>query len=420
MLADRFSNFYLRSGIFGVLSLIGALFNYALYPVLARLLNTGDFGDFTAILALSNQILAILLAFNVISIYLVKHNNEQTARKKAQVIQKLLVWFFIGATLLVAILSPFIRSHLKIHDPMAFVLLALILIIAVPTVVWTGYLQGHRRLVQVGLYAFSAALFKFILAIVLGSSFGTVGALWGVLLGTLAALLVLQLCAGIKLPSLGSVLSPLKKDEKIILKTLVFYVSASILVVGGLGFLQNIDITFAKGLFDSQTAGVYSGISILSNAVYYVAFLLIWIILPEIDLRNKTVNRRVLGTAYKLLGLLAAGALIIEVVFRNVITKKLLGAAFANQGQILIYATLFQISLVAVTLYALYLLILRSLRSLILSLSVILCCVVLPWLFGDTPRHMILSLWLAVLLGSGLYLFINSLHRLTRQSKLKS
>jgi O-antigen/teichoic acid export membrane protein len=178
-------------------------------------------------------------------------------------------------------------------------------------------------------------------------------------------------------------------------------------VVGGLGFLQNIDIIFAKGLFDKHTAGVYSGISILSNGVYYVAFLLVWIILPEIDIHNPALNRRLLRSSYKLLGLMAAGSLMVEVIFKGLITRKLLGSAFAGQGSILIFATLFQITLVAVTLYAFYLLVMRSVRSLLLGLNVIALCLVLPWLFGDTPKQMIISLWTAVLLGFGLYFIID-------------
>lgn len=413
----NFSNFYASSGLFTILSLGGAIFNYLTYPVLARILDTSSFGNFTVTLALSNQIMAILLAFNVVSIYLVKNNSEEKAREKAQTVQKVLVWFFVAATFLVVAFSPLVKAMLKIDEPLTFLILAFMLLAAVPAVIWTGYLQGHKRLIQVGVYAFTGAFFKFILAITFGAMWGVVGALWGVLIGTVIGLFTLWMVAGIKLPKITSVFSPLATIEKTFVKSLILYVLGAIVIVGGLGIMQNIDIIFAKALFNKHTAGVYSGISILSNAIYYVAFLLVWIILPEIDPRNRASNKRILTSAYKLLLIMAAAALLVEVLFKDVLTTALLGSEFANQGQILIFATLFQLSLVAATLYAFYLLILRSRRSLLLGLSVILPSLLLPWQFSTSPQNMIVTLWVSVMLGVIIYFITNTIFKIVSKNE---
>ncbi|MBA3757280.1 hypothetical protein H0X09_00210 [Candidatus Saccharibacteria bacterium] len=412
MLKIKLSNFYVRSSMFTVLSLGGAFFNYLTYPVLSRVLDTSSFGNFTVILALSNQVLAILLAFNIISIYLVKKYPEKDAREKSQIIQKVLIWFFIAATILVLAFSPLINTGLRIDEPLTFLILAVILITAIPAVIWTGYLQGHKRLVQVGVYAFSGAFFKFVMAVTLGAIWGTVGALWGVMIGTIMGMLILRLVAGVKLPKISSMFSPFTNSERKFLSSLTLYTAGAVIVVGGLGILQNIDIIFAKALFDTHTAGVYSGISILSNAVYYISFLLVWIILPEMDPNNPMSNRRIIRSAYKVLLIMGTGALLLEVLFKNFITQALLGPEFANQGQILIFATLFQLSLVAVTLYAFYLLILRSRRSLLLALSVILPCLLLPWQLSTNPQNMIVSLWVSVILGVIIYFITNTIFRI--------
>src|SRR4051812_32238364 len=125
MVKGRLSNFYARSSLFVILSLSGAALNYALYPFLTHILTPSGFGNFTAIVAISNQILAILLAFNIISIYLVKKYPEAEAREKTQVVQKILIWFFLAATLLLIVLSPLVKNKLKIDNPLAFVILAL-------------------------------------------------------------------------------------------------------------------------------------------------------------------------------------------------------------------------------------------------------------------------------------------------------
>src|SRR5262245_50157883 len=102
----KLDNFYFRSGIYTILSLGTSALNYLLYPALTRVLNPREFGDFAAIMAISAQVLAILLAFNLTSIYLVKKYPEDEAREKVQVIQKVLIWLFLGATGLLLFAAP--------------------------------------------------------------------------------------------------------------------------------------------------------------------------------------------------------------------------------------------------------------------------------------------------------------------------
>src|SRR3990167_2790100 len=105
-------NFYVRSLLFVTLSLTGAFISYVLYPILARIFNLREFGDYVTIVGLSNQVLGILLAFSVISIALVKQYGETEASNKAQVIQKVLLWLFLGLSAVVLIFSPFLQHLL--------------------------------------------------------------------------------------------------------------------------------------------------------------------------------------------------------------------------------------------------------------------------------------------------------------------
>lgn len=407
-------DFYFRSGIFSLLSLVGAGFNYALYPILVRILDPSSFGDFAAIIALSNQVLGLLLAFNVISIHLVKKHGEENARPHAEVIQKYLVWFFLIATLIVLAASPILQSVLNIKSIAPFIVLSLILVSAVPVAIWTGYLQGHKELVRVGLFNVSAGLAKLIAAAGLAILFGTTGAVGGLFGGVVAGLIVLALYPGVKLPSIKTVFDRTKKNELKYILSLKAYIFECLAVVGLLTFLQNYDITLAKILFEPSAAGFYSGISILSNALYYVAFLLIWVILPEIQINNSAVNRRVLGTGYKLLGLMAAVAITGELIIKNKIAQILLGSGFSNQGNILIFATLYQLTLVAITLYGFYLLVNRRRHALLLAILVSSSSIVIPYLFANSPLEMIQLLWVSLLIGSALYVCIYGLYNIKR------
>lgn len=411
------SNFYVRSGAFAVLSLLGAFFSYFLYPILTRVLNTQEFGDFAVIVAISNQLLGILLAFNIISIYLVKSQSEEQARSHTQVIQKTLIWLLLIASAIVLLASPFLNELLKVDNTIYFLLLGLIVVAAVPGVLWTGYLQGHKELVRVGIFSVSSALGRLIFASVLAVAFATTGSLLGMLIGSIIGLLVIYLVPGVKLPTLRSVFDKTTPDEKKFLLSLKKYLLECLLVVGALGFMQNYDILLAKALFSQSEAGVYSGISVLSNALYFLCFLLIWIVLPEIKIGDDKNNHRLLRTAYKVLASLTLLAISIEIIFKESLTGLLLGTSFSGGGQILIYASLYQLTLVAIALYVYYLLVIRQRRAALLAIICIATTLTLPSLFANSPFEMVRLLWISLVLSCGLYWIILSLGRL-RQPKI--
>jgi O-antigen/teichoic acid export membrane protein len=400
----KVENFYFRSSLYAVLALSGAVLNYVLYPALARILIPQEFGDFAAIMAISAQVLAILLTFNLTSIYLVKKYPEDEAREKVQIIQKVLIWFFLGATVSLLIAAPLVKERLHIADPLTFGILALMLLASVPSVIWTGYLQGHNQLLKVGVSSVAASLAKLVLALLFASLWGVSGALWGVLAGIVFGIVVIRLIAGLRLPSLRSSISSLSKVQGTFLGGVFGYIVGSAIVVGALGVLQNIDIVYAKALFPPADAGVYSGISVLSNALYFVSFVLIWIVLPAMTFENPRHNRRLLRTAYSLLAIMAAGAVLAEYLLRGVLSSFLLGSAFGGQGNVLIIASLYQIALVGATLYAYYLLVLRSRRALLLAACVFLPTVAAPIVFPPRDTEaLITTLLLALLLGWTLY-----------------
>jgi O-antigen/teichoic acid export membrane protein len=389
--------FYFRSSIFAILSLTGAALNYALYPILVRILSTNEFGDFAAVVAISNQILGILIAFNIISIYLVKTQPEKLARKNAQTIQKMLIWLLLLLVVVLILISPYLHSLLKIEHLSLFLILAATLVVAVPGIIWTGYLQGHKEMIRIGTYNFSAALTKLIFASLLAVSLRSFGGVLGILLGAILGLVVLSLYPGVKLPKIRSVFSPSNKEEKKFIFSLRGYILMCLFAVGALSLLQNYDITLAKAMFSPSEAGVYSGISILSNALYFLSFLIIWIILPEIDPKKLKHNRRLISTSYKLLSLLTVAVISLELILRNYITKLLFGTSFSGQGFLLMFASLYQLCLVAITLYAYYLLVVRKKRAGILALIVTSSTLIIPAIYATTPLIMIKLLWLSSL-----------------------
>lgn len=400
-------NFYVRSTIFVVLSLAGATITYLLYPILARIFSLQEFGDFVAIVGISNQALGILLAFSILSIGLVKQYGETEATNKTQVIQKVLLWLFLVLSALTVLVSPLLKDLLNIQHVSYFFILSLIMILAVPSNIWVGYLQGHKEQIRVGIFSLSTAILKIVLAVILAMYFGVSGGLWGVFIGSFFGLLVVYYLPGKSVPKLNTLFKSLSVSDKVFIRTNSAYILQAVFVVGSIVFLQNYDLLRTKILFSPDVAGIYGGVSVLSNALYYVTFLLIWILLPEFSIDNPLNNRRILRTAYRLIIALSFIVVVLIFAFGNTILPLLLGNDFSNQKNVLVVASLYQISLVSVALYSFYLLILRKRGSVMLASSVLLSCAFMPLPFTDSPYAVILSLWLSIILGVLVFIFFS-------------
>jgi|GEM_PF-3468383 len=407
-------NFYVKSSLFTVLSLIAAAFSYSLYPVLAHILTPRDFGDLAVTTTMLNQVLAFLLAINIVSIHLVKTHTEEDARRYVQAIQKALLWFFLGICTVVIIFSPLLKTLLKIDNLALFLPLALVLLASIPITVWNGYLQGHKELIRVGLFSVGASFSKLVFGCIFGFLLGAVGALFGILVGTLLGIVILQLYPGVRLPSLSAVLRKTNKNDLLILSQLKFYVIQAVLVVGALGFLQGYDISLAKILFDPHTAGVYSGVGVLSYMLYYLSFILIWIVLPEINVQSPATNRRVLRTAYKIFVGMAFLAVTLEFIGGNILLPILLGSEYAGKTEWLILATLYQFTVVSIALYSFYLLVCHKNRALLLVGYVLACCIIFPPLFSSSPQTMIQTLLFSTIGGSVLYVITLTIYKFAR------
>ena len=410
-------NFYVKSSLFTILSLAAAACSYFLYPIIIRILPSSEFGDFAVTTTMLNQILSIFLALNIISVHLVKKYGEEESRHYIQIIQKILLQVFIGLCVVVVILSPQLKDLLKISHLSLFIPLGLILLASVPVTIWNGFLQGHKELVRIGVFSFSASLAKLIFASVFGLLLGAIGALFGILVGTLLGILILQLYPGVRLPSLRSTFDKTSKKDLRFLSNLKFYILQSIFVVGALGFLQGYDISLAKALFEPQLAGLYSGIGVLSYVFYYVCFILIWIVLPEVDVKNPKNNRRIISTAYKIFGLITAVAVSAELLLGNILLPFIIGEQYEGKTIWLVYATLYQLMLVGIALYAFYLLIRHKSRAVILVGYVLACCLVLPSLFAHTPEQMIVLLLLSTVCGTILYILTIATKNFVKQMR---
>lgn len=340
-------SFYRKGIIFTALSLLAAGVNYLLYPIISHVLEVGVFGEFTALLAIATQVGGILLAFNVISIYLVSQYGDKKSKEYLASIQKSIIIFFLIITLLCIFIFPVIGGILKISSITDMLILLFIILSFIPASIWSGYFQGNGELIKVGLFSLFASISKLLLSILGAYTLGLTGALLGVLLGTGLGLILFWFLPGGKPPVSKSFIIS-KVDTKLIRK---FYllILRSIFAMALLSIIQIFDLLSIRALFSPTEAGQYAGLSTLSRIIYYAGFIIVWVLLPEFAKANNNQKNRLIIKSYSLyLTMTIIAGSLTYFIGENTVAY-IMGSKYIINNELVTWSVLFQSAVLFVT-----------------------------------------------------------------------
>jgi O-antigen/teichoic acid export membrane protein len=370
------------------------------------------------VIALAGQISGLLLAFNVVSIYIVDTHEHKHALKITETIQKIVIQVLLAATGVVMLASPWLSGALKIGSGWTLLGLGLLLLLNVPAVVWTGYLQGHNELARVGVYNVVVAAAKLTCAAVLAvAGLGAPGAIIGILVGQLLGLWVVRQVPGTQLPSAKGALSRVTAAEAKVVRPLAGYVAESLTVVGVFSVLFAIDIVLAKAFFEPYLAGLYAGVASLGRIIFFGASIFIWIMLANLTTHDLKKSR---DTMLRYQGLIVAMGVVAVAVFwltSPLIVRLSLGPAYDSLAPQLWLAGLNQLIAALIYAYTLYLLVLRQGQPALLA---ILSCG-LAFAGGamghQSPHQLLVGLIAGQVAGYGAYAVIVFGLKLMRQGE---
>lgn len=263
--------------LFYALSGLSSLLNYAVYPVISRLVTTEQYGEIQFLLSAFNQLSVGFVVLNILAVIIAVTTTkivEQRSKIRslnviAGTIAALLA--LIG-TLLLFTLSP----QLQLTSPLAIILIGVALILNVPFTILLGQLQGNDRFVQSGIVGFIATISKFILSIAfVMAGFGVTGAILGVVLGMGIAILVGYLYAG-KSHATKSALA----QHLVNLSSLKYVAIVGLLSVGFLTLMSTIDSILSRIILSPEEAGMYAAVATLAKIILAGTAPLLWLTLP--------------------------------------------------------------------------------------------------------------------------------------------
>lgn len=282
------------SVIFYVLSGLSSLLNYALYPVLSRLVSVDQYGEVQFLLSSFNQLSVGFVVLNILAVIITASATNKASQKEslghlnivAGLIALIIALFGIGALL---ILMP----NLQLTSPLAIIFTGIALVLNVPYTILLGKLQGNGLFIKSGVVGLVATAGKFIFSIAFViAGLGVAGAMLGVALGMGLSLL---------LGYIYSEKSPAQKHsfkERITgLSHLKFTAAIGLFSVTILTILSTVDSLISRIILDTHQAGMYAAVATLAKIILAATAPLVWLALPPaIQGEKKQVRRYVYAT----------------------------------------------------------------------------------------------------------------------------
>ncbi len=276
------SDFVRHSALVFSASMAANVLNYAFNFALSRRLGVEGFATLSSLVEL---LMIFSIPASVVTLIVVKYTATFHAAGDAQHVRRLahvlLKWTSITAAaafLLGVLLRTQVAAFLHIPDDAAIPLSIGILGLAFITPSVRGIIQGEQDFVRYSVSTVLEVFLKVLIAVALVyTGFGVVGAMWGWILGTLAALGYTIWAVLRKHGSLAPGAVRLALDIRRLAQTTAGVGLAS----GFLIILAFIDVLLVKHYFDARQAGLYAAVNLTGKVVLFVAGFVPAVLLPK-------------------------------------------------------------------------------------------------------------------------------------------
>lgn len=313
--------------------------NYLFYPVVGRMLQPKEFGEVQVVLALSMQIVAV---FSIVRLIVVRE-VANASKEQAIALTNRIQHFMWQASLVIGVVgvaaAPFLARSLQYTSPLPMVLLIAMVVLAIMRSPIDGFLRGRQLFTQSGIADFSTAALKLIFAAALAAvGLKVVGVLFGVLLSMIGSFMFEIVVA--RRAGLHKITN---KDKERLSVPILKFALKSLASIGlasmSITVLVGLDTVMAKRFFTPDVAGLYSGISIISNILFYATISVTGVLFSSVKRRqDDAANLRVLYLSVGLLVLAGTVGITLFAVWPDFIITLLLGERYLPLAHVLPYA----------------------------------------------------------------------------------
>lgn len=325
---------------FGGSVAVGIL-NYAFYPILGRLLAPSYFGEVQTLFSLIAHLSVFFAVLGLVVVNLVANRDQQdvtkaSATKAIVELEKVALLFSLLLFGLFLLLLVPLKNFFHFGSIGPLLGMGFTILLAVPFTFRRGVLQGHHDFNGISWAGIINALLK----IVFAASLVMAGLKTG---GAVLALILAQVL------TLGYVIWRLHNRQLTyrfdwrrwsrpnfeLVRPQLVYAGVAFVVSSIFTLQYSIDLLTVKHYFPAHEAGLYAGISTISNIIFFGTTSVAGVLFASVNVGNPKRNFHLLKRSVQLTLLIGGGALLVFALLPNVIIHLLIGSAYTSYAQYL-------------------------------------------------------------------------------------
>ncbi len=305
------------------------LLNYLFYPILGRLLTPSYFGEVQTLFSILTHITIFFNVLGLVVVNIVANQKSQAEANKIIVeLEKFAVLLSFATFIVFLALVVPLKHFFQFGSAWPLIGLGLTILISVPLAFRRAVLQGIKDFSTLSWASVLAAFLKLILAI----SFVDLGYKTG---GTIVAILIAQIVALIyvafRLKRLGQSYrlkgTKLSLPDMKAIKPELVYAGLTLIVSLIFTVQYSIDVLSVKHYFPPDIAGLYAGISTISNIIFFVSGSVSGVLIATIKI-GAHANTRLLKRSLIFTFLIGGGSFVIFALLPKLVIQILLGKTY--------------------------------------------------------------------------------------------
>lgn len=359
-------------------SMLAAGLNYLFYPVLGRFLSPAQFGEVQVLATLVVQS-ALVFGFARVAIIseIANAPTQAEERRLLHFSERLLLQLALVMTVLAIFTVPFVADLFKYESMVPLYVLIPTLALNALRSTRNGYARAKRRFGIAAMTDISASLIKLVLATLLAAAgLGTIGATIG-LLGAYAVSAVVMVVITARwglhfgmrgLWRLDALRLLFKKGQVTKKGALTLSVSAAAIIVT---LLSSIDTVFSKASLAPEQAGLYAGISVISNIIFFATGSIAGVLLTSVKpAQARASNLHKYRTSVLLMTSLSAAIALVLCIFPEFVVHAMLGVKYVTASHLLPTLTMAMLAMAGTNLIISYHIAMRDKYILLLALVI--------------------------------------------------
>ncbi|KYC53471.1 MAG: Polysaccharide biosynthesis protein [Candidatus Methanofastidiosum methylothiophilum] len=394
--------------IMTVSMVIARFFGYLFQIYVARALGPEEYGVFGSLFAF---FMILTIPVGTVQTVISRYTSEYKVEGDYSKIKHLMISAFkklskislIGFVLMAIMSIPF-TMFLKMSNPIPIIILGITLFFTFTSPIFRGVLQGLQNFKWLAIINVSQTFFKLLFGILLISlGFGLNGAILAFSFGYL-----IPLCL-----TLVPLYFILKINNGNVNFSGIYRYSYLVLIATGiLTFVQNIDVILVKHLFTSYEAGIYSAISNIGKAIFFLGAGVSASLFPKVsEFRNNSdASSRLLKKGIFFLSILSIVFIVGCFLFDEMIVNILFGLSYTEGAFLLPYFSIALSFLGLTSVLIFYLIAIKDFKFIYSLLIIPIVQVICIYIFHQSLMDIVLILnvfFIMAFVITSIYIFFN-------------